>query len=85
LEGWSQDLARPVIEVFPYAWIFFVMFILIATFIIFNLFIAVIVDSITADKEQDNKDHAQFDTIEEEIKAVRLEMSEIRKLLEQRS
>ena len=32
LEGWSQELARPVMEVFPYAWIFFVVFILIATF-----------------------------------------------------
>jgi voltage-gated sodium channel len=85
LEGWSQDLARPVMEVFPYAWVFFVMFILIATFIIFNLFIAVIVDSITADKEQDRKDHEQFDSIEQEIKTVRREITELRKLLEQRS
>jgi hypothetical protein len=61
------------------------MFILIATFIIFNLFIAVIVDSITADKEQDRKDHEQFDSIEQEIKTVRREITELRKLLEQRS
>jgi voltage-gated sodium channel len=82
LEGWSQEIARPVMEVFPYAWVFFVMFILIATFIIFNLFIAVIVDSITADKEQDLKDHAQFDTIENELVAVRQELADIKKLLE---
>ena len=84
LEGWSQELARPVMEVFPYAWVFFVLFILIATFVIFNLFIAVIVDSITADKEQDRKDHAQFDAIENELRTVHRELGELRKLLQQR-
>ena len=85
LEGWSQELARPIMEVFPYAWIFFVIFILIATFIVFNLFIAVIVDSITADKEQDRKDHAQFDAIEHELRTVHRELSELRQLLEKKT
>ena len=85
LEGWSQELARPIMEVFPYAWVFFVLFILIATFIIFNLFIAVIVDSITADKEQDRKDHAQFNAIENELRTVHRELSELRQLLEKQT
>ena len=85
LEGWSQELARPIMEVFPYAWVFFVLFILIATFIIFNLFIAVIVDSITADKEQDRKDHAQFNAIENELRNVHRELSELRQLLEKQT
>jgi voltage-gated sodium channel len=85
LEGWSQELARPIMEVFPYAWIFFVLFILIATFVVFNLFIAVIVDSITADKEQDRKDHAQFNAIEEELRTVHRELSELKHLLQQQS
>jgi voltage-gated sodium channel len=85
LEGWSQELARPIMEVFPYAWIFFVVFILIATFVVFNLFIAVIVDSITADKEQDRKDHAQLDAIEHELRTVHRELSELRQLLEKKT
>jgi len=85
LEGWSQELARPIMEVFPYAWIFFVVFILIATFVVFNLFIAVIVDSITADKEQDQKDHAQFNAIELELRTVHRELSELRQLLEKKT
>ncbi len=84
LEGWSQDIARPVIEVFPYAWVFFILFILIATFIIFNLFIAVIVDSITADKEKDRMHQVQFDTIEQEVLALRADLAEIRQLLEKK-
>lgn len=85
LEGWSQELARPIMEVFPYAWIFFVLFILIATFVVFNLFIAVIVDSITADKEQDRKDHAQFNAIEDELRTVHRELSELKHLLQQQT
>ena len=72
-------------EVFPYAWIFFVLFILIATFVIFNLFIAVIVDSITADKEQDRKDHEQLNAIENELRTVHQELSELKHLLQQQS
>ncbi len=84
LEGWSQEIARPVMEVFPYAWVFFILFILIATFIIFNLFIAVIVDSITTDKEQADKDHQQFDAIQQELSTVLAELKEVRQLLEKR-
>lgn len=45
LESWSMGLVRPVMEVFPYAWVFFVSFILITTFAVLNLFIAIIVNS----------------------------------------
>jgi voltage-gated sodium channel len=81
LESWADGIARPIMEVFPYAWIFFILFILIATFIIFNLFIAVIVDSITADHEKDHRDHHHQLTVQEELQELRREMAEIRQLL----
>ncbi len=45
LESWSMGIARPVMELHPYAWVFFVPFILLATFTVLNLFIAVIVNT----------------------------------------
>jgi voltage-gated sodium channel len=45
LESWSMGIARPVMAEYPYAWLFFVPFILIATFTMLNLFIAVIVNT----------------------------------------
>jgi voltage-gated sodium channel len=45
LESWSMGIVRPVMDVHPYAWIFFVPFILIVTFAVLNLFIAIIVNS----------------------------------------
>jgi voltage-gated sodium channel len=45
LESWSMGIVRPVMEVFPWAWAFFVPFIIIATFTILNLFIGIIVST----------------------------------------
>jgi voltage-gated sodium channel len=46
LEGWAMDIVRPVMEIFPLAWVFFLLFILSSTFTLLNLFIAVIVNAI---------------------------------------
>jgi voltage-gated sodium channel len=45
LESWSMGIVRPVMEVYPYAWMFFVPFILLTTFAALNLLIGVIVNS----------------------------------------
>jgi voltage-gated sodium channel len=45
LESWSMGIVRPVMEVHPWAWAFFVPFIVIATFTILNLFIGIIVST----------------------------------------
>ena len=42
LEGWAE-IAREVMQVHPLAWIFFIAFILVATFTVLNFFIALIV------------------------------------------
>ncbi len=46
LEGWAMEIVRPIMAVYPLAWIFFLAFILAATFTLLNLFIAVIVNAI---------------------------------------
>lgn len=45
LESWSMGIARPVMEVYPYAWLYFVPFILISAFTVLNLFIGIIVNT----------------------------------------
>ena len=45
LESWSMGIVRPVMEVAPYAWAFFVPFILATTFIILNLVVGLVVNS----------------------------------------
>ena len=45
LESWSMGIVRPVMEVYPAAWIFFVPFILMTTFAVMNLVVGLIVNS----------------------------------------
>lgn len=48
LESWSMGIVRPVMEVYPYAWAFFVPFILVTTFATVNLVVGLIVNSMQA-------------------------------------
>ena len=45
LESWSMGIVRPVMQEAPYAWMFFVPFILLTTFIILNLVVGLVVNS----------------------------------------
>jgi voltage-gated sodium channel len=57
LESWSMGIVRPVMEAYPYAWIFFVPFILMTTFAVVNLLVGLIVNSMQdAHHEEDLDD-----------------------------
>ena len=59
LESWSMGISRPVMEVYPWAWAYFVPFILIATFTMLNLFIAIIVSTMQSMVEEQKRDEAE--------------------------
>lgn len=55
LESWSMGIVRPVMEVYPQAWLFFVPFILVTTFAVMNLVVGLIVNSMQeAHQEEGN-------------------------------
>ena len=45
LEGWTNDVVNPIMDKHPYAWLFFIPFIIITTFWVLNLFIGIIVNA----------------------------------------
>jgi voltage-gated sodium channel len=56
LESWSMGIVRPVMEVYPYAWAFFVPFIMVTTFAVVNLLVGLIVNSMQdAHQAEDNE------------------------------
>ena len=78
LESWSMGIVRPVMEVYPYAWAFFVPFILVTTFAVVNLVVGLIVNSMQdahheedVEKTDSYRDEvmARLDRIEAAIKA----------------
>ncbi|MEK9671792.1 MAG: ion transporter [Rhodospirillaceae bacterium] len=83
LESWSMGIVRPVMEVHPYAWLLFVPFILVTTFAVLNLFIAVMVNSMHDVTAEDI--HHQDDMIEDLTREVRELRTEIRALRTERT
>jgi voltage-gated sodium channel len=72
LESWAMGVVRPVMEVFPFAWAFFVLFILTSTFTLLNLFIAVIVNAIQQEHSGEQAATArELARLREEIAALR--------------
>ncbi len=83
LESWSMGIVRPVMETFPWAWAFFIPFIMSTTFTVLNLFIGIIVSAMQAEHEQDAADdrtqlHRDQEAILVEIRAMRAEMTELK-------
>jgi len=90
LESWSMGIVRPVMETFPLAWAFFVPFIMVATFTMLNLFIAIIVSAMqnyseaehqeTVQALQQTQEHIETD-LHKEVQSLRTEIIELKQLL----
>ncbi len=59
LESWAMGIVRPIMEVYPYAWIVFVSYIFIVSFIVLNLIVGVVVESIAEIKERGKSKSAE--------------------------
>ncbi len=89
LESWSMGIVRPVMREFPYAWAFFVPFIIITAFSVLNLFIGLLVNTMQAAVEQDTE--AEFEKLRTLVReetdhvddAVKVLQDEIRALREE--
>jgi voltage-gated sodium channel len=90
LESWSMGIVRPVMEKFPYAWAFFVPYIIVTTFAVLNLFIGIVVNAmqtahaaIEAAERQAERAIIQEEAapILTEVKSMRSEMTDMRKQL----
>ena len=84
LESWSMGIVRPVMEVYPFSWAFFLPFILITSFTVLNLFIGIIVDAMQSQHEEDMAEEREADrAIIEQGQGERAEiLSQIRALRE---
>ena len=81
-EDWT-DVMYEAMEVYPLSWTFFISFIIINAFIVFNLFIAVIIDEISKIKDNDIQyalDHENYEmiTIIQELSDIKNELIQIK-------
>lgn len=71
LESWSMGISRPVMEVFSWAWLYFVPFVLCTSFLIMNVVVGIVVNAISevsetsADEEKDIQEDVKGDRQED--------------------
>jgi voltage-gated sodium channel len=77
-EAWPE-IAREVMAEHPRAWIFFVSYILLSTFVVLNLFIAVVVSAMDEQGDEESaRDRAHLETVLHELRALRAEVQDLR-------
>ena len=76
LESWSMGIVRPVMEEYPYAWAFFVPFILLTSFIVLNLFIGVIVNAMA--EATGEEAHSEREEILQQLRALREDVAALK-------
>jgi voltage-gated sodium channel len=80
LESWSMGIVRPVMEVYPYAWAFFVPFIAMTAFSVLNLFIGLLVNTMQAavDAEAEQEFEKLRDLVRSETDQVGMQVQELK-------
>ncbi|MEE2742467.1 MAG: ion transporter [Bdellovibrionota bacterium] len=81
LESWSMGIVRPVMLKHPYAWAFFIPFILVTTFTLLNLMVAVMVnamDSENDEKKEETLNLKDKEDILEELRSLKAEIKDLK-------
>jgi len=90
LESWSMGIVRPVMEKFPYAWAFFVPYIIVTTFAALNLFIGIVVNAMQSEHDKSVSEereaeremlHQETEPLLVEVQKLRAEISELKGLI----
>jgi voltage-gated sodium channel len=80
LEGWVDGVVKPIMEKYPYAWLFFIPFIIGTTFTILNLFIGIIVNAMQSEhaKEEAAERAAEREMMQDETAPLMVEIKGLR-------
>jgi len=76
LDAWSDSIARPVMAALPWAWVYFVVFIVLVTMAVLNLFVGVLVNSLQSTTRPPS--------VAEDVAALRREVAELKEMLRER-
>ncbi|GIX12596.1 MAG: hypothetical protein KatS3mg118_0555 [Paracoccaceae bacterium] len=84
LESWSMGIVRPVMEVYPQAWLLFVPFITMTAFAVLNLFIGLLVNTMQAAVEaEEEKEIVRLERmLDQRMATLEARLAEIRALIE---
>jgi voltage-gated sodium channel len=82
-DSWFSGVARPIIQTYPLAWIYFISYVFIAASIIMNVIVGIIVDSMGEEREHKKEEKKKADSINEiTLEKLSEQISELQKQIE---
>ncbi|RXZ83662.1 ion transporter [Paenibacillaceae bacterium] len=81
LDSWASGMMRPLFETAPFAWVYFISFVLVGTFVIFNLFVGVIVSNVERAEKEEKAASGERDEVAVELSEVRKELQELKEMI----
>ena len=91
MDGWRNEAVQPVMDAgHPFAWVFFLIFIFLASFAVLNLFIGLIVEAMNEDVEEAAEEiieaqqdaHEEREALMQTLSAMRAEIADLKRLVE---
>ncbi|MFI3325898.1 MAG: ion transporter [Clostridia bacterium] len=88
LESWSMGISRPVMEVFSWAWIYFVPFVLVSAFVMMNVVVGIVVNTISEATESEKREELKLlaenkdEMLKREVLALKEQVAQIERLIE---
>lgn len=70
-DDWMAYILRPVMELYPFAWVIFLSFILLIVFGVLNIFIGTIVNSMSAVSGQSDDDDAAIKDLKRDVSGLK--------------
>ena len=55
LSSW-ESLMMPIVEIYPYAWLYFISFVILSSIIVLNLFVAILVDVVSERRKRQEEE-----------------------------
>lgn len=80
-----MGVVRPTMQLFPWAWAFFLPFIIITSFAVLNFFIGIIVDSMQMAQKLEAQETGQDDDMpmtQKEFRLLQRELSELKQMMQ---
>ena len=84
LESWSMGISRPVMEVCPYAWAFFIPFILITSFVVLNVLVGIVVNSFGETTSSEPQSTTKEKDFLNEVEAIKQHLNNLETLIEKK-
>ena len=84
LEGWTEVM-NTAMEAYPWAWVYFVTFVVIGTFVVINMFIAIIInnlDEVKAERLRELETPVSRDDLLREIRATQATLERLERRLD---